>query len=317
VVSTNGSNTVFTVTAIGNGVLLRYQWSQNGTNLTDGTNATLTLNNLELRHEGTYWVTVADDANTVTSDSATLQVLLKPVIIRGPASQIVMAGASFTLSLEATGTTPLYYRWRRSGSTIGNTVDTPVFTVTNLQAASVGAYTVVVTNRANGVGVISTPPAILTVVTNFPTNKVVHPGANVIFTVGAVGLSPISYQWLFNNANLAGETNTSLARNNVQYTNDGIYSVSVMTSNAQLNIPAFLAVLRQPVLGTVRMSPNGQLLLQLDGNERVNYRVEASTNFRDWSEVGAFAHTNGLPISLPLATNSFLRFYRLRLDPTQ
>jgi phospholipase/lecithinase/hemolysin len=51
--------------------------------------------------------------------------------------------------------------------------------------------------------------------------------ADVTFRVTALGDRPLSYQWHFNNADLAGMTNSSLTITNVQRANAGDYNVTV------------------------------------------------------------------------------------------
>src|SRR5205809_7026437 len=56
---------------------LRYQWYFNGTALTGGTNAVLTLPSVQKTNEGSYFVTVSNAFNSATSTQAVLTV--KPV----------------------------------------------------------------------------------------------------------------------------------------------------------------------------------------------------------------------------------------------
>ena len=76
-----------------------------------------------------------------------------------------------------------------------------------------------------------TPPP---VITTQPLGQTVGPGANVTFSVVAIGDPPLTYQWQLNGANISGETNTSLTVNNVQPTNSGAYSVVVANSGGAL-----------------------------------------------------------------------------------
>jgi hypothetical protein len=68
-------------------------------------------------------------------------------------------------------------------------------------------------------------------------------GNSTVFTVTAIGGSPLSYQWSFNDVNVAGATNYWLPLANAQLTNAGVYSVlvtnfygSVNSSNALLTV---------------------------------------------------------------------------------
>jgi hypothetical protein len=64
-------------------------------------------------------------------------------------------------------------------------------------------------------------------ITGQPVSLNKKPGDNVIFSVGAVGSEPLSYQWKFADANIPGETNDSLVISNVDLLNAGAYRVTV------------------------------------------------------------------------------------------
>lgn len=69
-----GGTAAFKVTAQGTGPLY-YQWRQNGTNVLDGTNATLNLTNVRTSQAGNYSVVVSNAANSVVSSNASLTVI--------------------------------------------------------------------------------------------------------------------------------------------------------------------------------------------------------------------------------------------------
>ncbi len=73
-----------------------------------------------------------------------------------PASKNVVAGASATFTVAASGTSPLTYEWRRNGTKITDGgkfsgAGTASLTVSDVQSAETGKYTVAVNNAAGGV----------------------------------------------------------------------------------------------------------------------------------------------------------------------
>jgi hypothetical protein len=68
-----------------------------------------------------------------------------PSIIAQPASQTVLAGSTATFSVTVAGTPPLSYQWRFNGTNILGATAT-AFTLTNVQPAQAGSYTVRITN---------------------------------------------------------------------------------------------------------------------------------------------------------------------------
>jgi hypothetical protein len=74
-----GSTATFSVSADGT-TPLSYQWSYNRTNITDATNVSLTLANVQLAQVGIYAVVVTNIYGSETSSNATLDVYAIPVI---------------------------------------------------------------------------------------------------------------------------------------------------------------------------------------------------------------------------------------------
>jgi hypothetical protein len=64
-----------------------------------------------------------------------------------------------------------------------------------------------------------------------PQNRTNAIGTDALFSATVGGSAPLFYQWRFNNANIAGATNSVLVRSNVQPGHDGNY-VLVATNNA-------------------------------------------------------------------------------------
>lgn len=79
----------------------------------------------------------------------------EPAITTQPVSQSVASGVSVTLSVVATGSPPPMYQWRKNGVLIAGATG-PVYTLTNVQGADAGAYTVTV---SNSVGIVTSAPA--------------------------------------------------------------------------------------------------------------------------------------------------------------
>ncbi|MEJ0088278.1 MAG: LamG-like jellyroll fold domain-containing protein [Limisphaerales bacterium] len=96
--------------------------------------------------------------------------------------------------------------------------------------------------NAGDAGKCYTPAA--PVITSQPTNLTVVVGRPASFTISASGTPPLSYQWRFNVTNIiSGATNNALFLPTAQFTNAGIYSVSVgngvdsiLSSNAVLTV---------------------------------------------------------------------------------
>jgi uncharacterized repeat protein (TIGR01451 family) len=87
---------------------------------------------------------------------------VRPSFIQIPESQLALVGDTVVFNVAMTGTPPLSYRWRFNSSFIASSQpQTSTLTLTNVQLTNAGSYTVLVTNNANTVGVLSGRAALI------------------------------------------------------------------------------------------------------------------------------------------------------------
>jgi hypothetical protein len=233
-----GATATFTVVAAGTAPLT-YQWKSGGTAISGATAASYTTPALTVANSGTsYTVVVTNSAGSVTSSAATVTVTataVAPTITTQPHSVTVNDGSTATFTVVASGTAPLSYQWKASGTAIAGATaasyTTPALTVAN----SGTSYTVVVTNSA---GSITSSAAIVTVnstvptITTQPANQTVTDGATATFTVVAAGTAPLSYQWKKAGTTIAGATAASYTTPALTVANSGTSYTVVVTNSA-------------------------------------------------------------------------------------
>jgi len=96
-------------------------------------------------------------------------------------------------------------------------------------------------------------------ITTQPANQTVNPGSSATFSVIASGATPMTYQWRFNGANIAGATGANYTKSNVQATNAGNYSVVVNNAyGTATSVNAALSVNSPPV---ITAPPQGQTVI--------------------------------------------------------
>ena len=94
-----------------------------------------------------------------------------PIIVQSPQSTAVLEGSDYTLTVVATAPA-LAYQWRFNGTNMPSAVGSAL-TLTNVQLAQVGTYTVLVTNNhgsalsSNAVLTMLSPPGPITGLTTF------------------------------------------------------------------------------------------------------------------------------------------------------
>jgi formyltetrahydrofolate deformylase len=92
---------------------------------------------------GENFVAVGADGLIMQSDPLTNS---SPSVIEPPLSQTVTVGTSLQLTVTASGSSPLSYQWRKDDVAIVGATEA-VLTLTRVQLADAGSYTVVISNH--------------------------------------------------------------------------------------------------------------------------------------------------------------------------
>lgn len=170
-----GQNYSFNV-VVGGSAPFTYQWFLNtNTPIASATSDTLTLTNIQPGAAGTYSVTVSNFVGATNSSFAVLSVNTNPVaptFTSQPASQVVLQGDNASFSAAVVGTATISYQWYDNSAAIAGAT-LPTLTLTNVQTANSGSYTLIASNSA---GAVTSSAAILTVT---PTIPVVNTSYNL------------------------------------------------------------------------------------------------------------------------------------------
>ncbi|MFZ0827299.1 MAG: protease pro-enzyme activation domain-containing protein, partial [Verrucomicrobiia bacterium] len=165
-----GASAMFAVAAVG-GLPIYYQWQDNGTNLTNGSNISgststnLIINSVSSANLGSYSVIVSNLAGMAISSNASLTITPSaPVIKMQPASQSVVVQGTVQFMVSVVGSTPFLFQWSFGGTNIIGATNT-VLTLTNVQFSQAGNYAVSVTNH---LGSVTSSNAVLTVIPCMP-----------------------------------------------------------------------------------------------------------------------------------------------------
>jgi hypothetical protein len=241
----SGASATFSVVATGES--LTYQWQKNGSAISGATAASYTIAAVQTADAGSYTVVVTNSGGSVTSSAATLALNAAgaPAITTQPTSSTVTAGANVTFTVVASGV-GLSYQWRKDGTAITGATSA-TYSLSAVQAANAGSYTVVVTNTAGSVtsnaatltvGTTSTAPTLTTPSFNLSTAA----GGTALFYV-TTGAGSYTYQWSRNGEAIGGATSTSLSVSNVQPASAGIYGATVSgTGGTTTSDPFILGV---------------------------------------------------------------------------
>jgi len=117
------------------------------------------------------------------------------------------------------------------------------------------------------------------IITAQPQSRSVVAGSTTTFSVTALGLPTLTYQWRFNGTNLAGATAAGYTINNVQPANEGAYSVvvensfgSITSSVAILTVLLRPAVTAQPQSQTVTAGGVAMFSVIANGTSPLSYQ---------------------------------------------
>ena len=278
-----GSNTSFTVTGSGAGIIYQWQVSTDGgvtyTNVSNGgvysgatsatlniTAATFSLNNNRYRCQ----VSNATCTTPAVSNAAILTVNTLPTISAQPQNAVICTGGNNIFSVTATGT-GITYQWQVSitgcagtwanvsNGGVYNGATTAALTITGAPVTMNGyAYRCVITGTCTPAATsncVSLSVGSAVTITAQPTDQVVCSGSNPSFTVAGSGTG-VLYQWQISTdggttwtpipgATLATYTlaGATVAANNTRY--------RCLLSNATCTVPATSAV----AVLTVRQLP--------------------------------------------------------------
>lgn len=273
-----GNTATFNVTATGSPPL-SYVWRKDNVVISGANNNIYTIPNVSNSNVGAYTVTVSNNAGSVVSTAATLNVNSAPVI--GTLQSLtVNQGNSVTFSIPVNdGSGPFTYQWyRRTGGgsfVVISGATSSSYTIASADViAHASDYYVTVTNS---VSTATSNTASLTVVVpapvivSQPQSLTVIEGQPASFSVTVSGTGPFSFQWRKNSVNISGATSSTYTISNTAAADAANYSVavtgsggsSVISSSASLTIQTAPVITTQPSPSSITLEQGGQLSLSV------------------------------------------------------
>lgn len=180
-----------------------------------------------------------------------------------PSSMSLCEGQSFTPTASITGNGLLTYQWLYNGNPLTNGgnvsgVTSTTLQINNLTSANSGNYQLVVTQgncisqTSNTLALTVSPNTVN--ISSQPQSLTVCEGQTATFNATVSG-AVTSYQWYKNGNPISGASSNSFVINNVQTSDQGIYTLeittncgSVTTNQASLTVNPNTAITQQPQL---------------------------------------------------------------------
>jgi hypothetical protein len=216
-----GENTSYSVSATGTGLNYSWQVSPEGSSTwfdleNNSIYSNVTTANLEITNAGAemdqyqYRCKVTGTCSPdAYSNTVSLTVNTPPEIITHPENRVSCTGSNIILHVEAEGSSPLYYRWRKNGVLIppGEWVEESGLYFAGISPSDAGIYDVFVKNMCSSPTGVESNDATVTV--NIPPNINAQPEdktlcedsqPTVAFSTSVPG-SGLSFQWEFSKDN--------------------------------------------------------------------------------------------------------------------
>ena len=208
---------------------------------------------------------VSGCAGMVSSAPATPPPGTAPQITSQPQNQAVLAGATATFSIAATGSAPMTFQWQQNGAPISGANAATYTTPPTSTSDNNSMFQAVVTNAAGsatssaGMLTVTADPVAPSIVTQ-PSNQSVMAGQPATFSVAASGTQPFSYQWAKNGAPISGAISPNYTTPATTSADNGSTFVVTVTNAAgsMASNPATLSVNPDPVAPSITSQPANQ-----------------------------------------------------------
>ncbi|SVC24116.1 uncharacterized protein METZ01_LOCUS276970, partial [marine metagenome] len=249
-----GGKAVFEVAVTGSEPVT-YQWKLNDTVLDNETESKLIVDDVTAFDGGIYVVTATNASNSVSSNEVELTIETPPIITGLSDDQQLAIGDNVNLSVEAVGTPPLTYQWKREGVVIpGGTAGT--LPLSDVDGNDAGQYTVEISNSAGNTisDLIEVNVAAVPQIVTQPSPKNIGLNARLILTVSATG-SELQYQWYQDNEPIPEENDAVLVVEDAGASNAGLYHVTV--SNTAGSVTSDIAEVVVVAAPDILTQPNG------------------------------------------------------------
>ncbi len=162
-------------------------------------------------------------------------------------------------------------------------------------------------------------------ITRQPLSRTNDVGTTAAFSVTAIGVEPLHYQWrkdgtnLLDGVNLAGIATTNLTVGNVQPGDAGDYTVVV--TNAVGGVTSSVALLTVegglPETLQAQALATGQLRLMIQGSPGRVFTLQGSPDLFHWARLGTHTNQSGtLVLTNPQAAGRNAYFYRTVVFPS-
>ncbi len=209
-----------------------YQWYFNGSPIPGATSYYLYVPTVAFTNQGSYFVVASNAYGSATSAVATITVSMIVLDYLSYAGTVLIGDSIYINASVRWFDDAPRFQWRFNGVPIPDATNSWL-NIPNAQTNHAGGYDLIASNAFNvvtsataNISVIAQPPYF----TSTLYDRTEYAGNTVTLYSYASAGPPADYQWFFNNAPLANETNYSLTLPNVATNQSGLYHVIASNS---------------------------------------------------------------------------------------
>lgn len=238
------------VTATGTAPLA-YQWFRDGSPIPGAIAAAYSVATVGTGDAGAYRVDVTNPCGTVSSADAVVTVDVAPTVTTQPTGGTLCEGDPLSLSMTATGSTPIAHQWFLDGAPIAGATGSS-YTVAAVAGGDAGTYTVELSNVC---GSATSDAAVITVdvpptIVQGPNDLSLCVGDALSLSVIATGSPTLTYQWFLDGVPIPGAVQADYAVAAVGLPDFGTYRVDVTNDCGTATATAVITAADTITIGT-------------------------------------------------------------------
>ncbi len=292
-----GNDVTFSTNATGTAPI-HYQWKKDGVDMAGDTTTSISLTGVDLSDEAIYTCEISNYCRTLTTDSATLNVIDLSI---GVGKDITFCNDT-AVQLDANGNTnhpaesgTLAYQWSPSTGLSATNIENPLAQPTSPVTYMVTLSDDVGCSITDTIHLESKTPVSITLQ---PVSQNICIGDNVTFSTNASGTIPIHYQWKKDGI-FTGDTTTSVSLTDIDLSDEAVYTCEISNYCRTLTTDsATLNVIDLSIDAGTDVVFCNDTAVQLDANGNTNHPAESGTLVYQWGPSTGLSATN---IADPLA----------------
>ncbi len=281
----SGSSPSFSITTTGTSPVT-YQWYKDNTAISGATNNTYSMTSVDTSDVATYYAVATNTCNSVQSNQMSLTVNEAPSITSQPSSATVCSGASYQFNASASGTSPISYQWYKGSNTITGAISS-TYLIGQINTSDAGTYYFKATNSCGNVSsntaslTVNTAPSISSQSGSISQCE----NTSALFTLTAVGSTPLTYQWYSDTGMITGANANSYSIASISTTDAGNYYCvtsnacgSATSSNKTLTVNTAPNIVSQSTDDTLCEYTNSVMQIGVVGTNPISYQWYKNSN---------------------------------------